>query len=423
MDAQSDTAAKRTALTALVVENAELERLEALLGQFNIFAAIGVERQELRHSAFMSFLLDPMQPHGLGDAFAKRLLQRVLTSSPSRVDLTPIHLDLWSLGSMTVAREWRNIDLLLTDAPNQIAVVIENKIDSGEHSGQLRRYRTIVSEHFAGWKHLFVFLTPAGDAPSDDAYLSLDYGTVSDLVESLAERRRSSLEPTVHAIMTHYARMLRRYVVTDSEIAELCLGIYQKHRQALDLIIKHIPSAQTEMASVLVELIDAVDGLTVTQSTKGSVSFILTDWDTTATHAGEGPTTSWHQLFFEWKNRLESLDLALVVGPGSASTRDALIGAAHRAGSPFSVGANPGKVWTQIFKEGVLKPADFASKDPAERIELVRQFWVRFVEDSLQLIRDALEPDVFKLQQSPTNPPEGAGSAPGNPVLNPGGTS
>ena len=62
------------ALEALVVDNPDLERLEALLDQFNIFEAIGAVRQEVRHSDFLAFLLNPQQNHGLGDTFLKRLL-------------------------------------------------------------------------------------------------------------------------------------------------------------------------------------------------------------------------------------------------------------------------------------------------------------------------------------------------------------
>ena len=43
--------ADRKALEAFVVDNQELERLEDLLIQFNIFEAIGAVWQELRHSA------------------------------------------------------------------------------------------------------------------------------------------------------------------------------------------------------------------------------------------------------------------------------------------------------------------------------------------------------------------------------------
>jgi hypothetical protein len=68
------------ALEALVVDNSDLERLETMLDQFNMFEAMGAVRREVRHSDFLAFLLDPRQSHGLGDAFVKRLLQRVFTS-------------------------------------------------------------------------------------------------------------------------------------------------------------------------------------------------------------------------------------------------------------------------------------------------------------------------------------------------------
>lgn len=42
-----------------MVGNSDLERLEGFLEQFNIFEAIGVVRQELRHSDFLAAPSDP----------------------------------------------------------------------------------------------------------------------------------------------------------------------------------------------------------------------------------------------------------------------------------------------------------------------------------------------------------------------------
>ena len=53
--------ANRKALEAFVVDNHELEQLEDLLIQFNIFEAVGAVWQELRHSDFLAFLPDPQQ--------------------------------------------------------------------------------------------------------------------------------------------------------------------------------------------------------------------------------------------------------------------------------------------------------------------------------------------------------------------------
>jgi hypothetical protein len=83
------------ALESFVVGNEDLERLEALLDSFNIFEATGFIRQELRHSDFLVYLLDPRANHGLGDAFVKRLLQKILTTTEdASVSVTPIELEL-----------------------------------------------------------------------------------------------------------------------------------------------------------------------------------------------------------------------------------------------------------------------------------------------------------------------------------------
>lgn len=68
-------------LEEFVVGNSDLEEIEGQLEKFNIFEAIGVVRQELRHSNFLAFLLDPNQNSGLGQAFLKRFVQTAISNS------------------------------------------------------------------------------------------------------------------------------------------------------------------------------------------------------------------------------------------------------------------------------------------------------------------------------------------------------
>ena len=84
-------------LQDLVVHNPELERLEGLLDRFNVFEALGAVRQEVRHSEFLAFLLNPRQNHGLGDQFVKRLLQESISQADYIQPITPIDLDVWDL--------------------------------------------------------------------------------------------------------------------------------------------------------------------------------------------------------------------------------------------------------------------------------------------------------------------------------------
>src|SRR5215212_7785715 len=87
--------AERKALEALVVDNPDLECLEGLVGRFNVFEAMGAVNQEVRHSDFLRFLLDPNASHGLGDLFARRFLQAALAAAGRDLlsaSLTPVEL-------------------------------------------------------------------------------------------------------------------------------------------------------------------------------------------------------------------------------------------------------------------------------------------------------------------------------------------
>src|SRR5574337_738498 len=102
---------EQAALEALIVNNRDLTELEDLIAEFNIFEALGIVRQELRHSDFLSFLLNPAERHGIGDYFLKSFLIRVLNDA----DSSPIEIDIIDLNDAVVERETQHIDILIYD--------------------------------------------------------------------------------------------------------------------------------------------------------------------------------------------------------------------------------------------------------------------------------------------------------------------
>ncbi len=229
------------ALTDFCVDNPELEQLEASLAEFNLFEAAGLTKHEIRHSRFLSFLLDPQGGHGLGDLFATRLLQAAVQGrSPDEFGLSALDLELMDLSDLQVSCESYNIDLLLLSARNRFAVVIENKIKSGEHSNQLERYRQAVEIMKPGWRILPLLLSPLGFEPSDPKYFPISYEMVSEILSTTLQNRRASLGPDVAIALHHYERLLRRNIVSDSKLTELCKQIVSKHRKALELLIEHM---------------------------------------------------------------------------------------------------------------------------------------------------------------------------------------
>ena len=120
-------------LQALENDRTELEDLERLIGEFNVFEAMRVTDQELSHSNFLAFLLDPQENHGLDDAFARLLLSKAMRNNLDKVSvLTLQELAAMSLREMNVYREAGRIDILLVDQANSLVIVIENKVHSGQ---------------------------------------------------------------------------------------------------------------------------------------------------------------------------------------------------------------------------------------------------------------------------------------------------
>jgi hypothetical protein len=376
----------RQALESFVVENADLETLEGLIAQFNIFEAVGAVRQELRHSDFLAFLLDPRQNHRLGDAFVRRLLQKILIAAKGlNPPLSLVHLDSWDLDHLAVRREWQNIDILLEDQVNRLVVVIENKIDSAEIPGQLEKYRRRVGAEYPTleWRHLLIYLTPAGEAPSVAEYLPADYGLVADAVEAVAESRRPTLDSGVHELMVHYARMLRRHIVTDSEIADLCRRIYHRHQRALDLIFEHRPDRLAEVQALLVDLVQFRDDLILDTASKQLVRFGHVAWE--GLPKAQGWTRSGRMVLFQFESYLDRLDLTLYVGPGPAEVRQRLIELATMHQPPYRVSKRIGvhQKFKLIFSRRILKPEDYQDAALADLEARIAAQWEEFVDREL----------------------------------------
>ncbi|NOZ28513.1 MAG: PD-(D/E)XK nuclease family protein [Chloroflexi bacterium] len=386
-------AKERALLEAFVVDNEDLERLETLLAEFNIFEALGAVRQELRHSDFLAFLLDPSQNHGLGDAFLKRFLKRVLI----RADHPPvsvIEIDVADMQDAIVLREWRNIDILVHDAENRLVCTIENKVDAKEQSGQLSRYREVITHEFPDRRALFIYLTPEGDEPSDEAYIPLSYGDIADLANTVRETHESTLGADVSTLMKHYTAMLRRHIVSNSEIAELCRRIYRRHKRALDLIFEYRPDLQWEIAEYLKGLVgehrDA--GLVLDHSTKSYVRFALVEWDDVPVlRSGQGWTSTGRTLLFEFRNSANHLTLNLVIGPGSDSIRQILHQTALRHSRIFrGVSKRLYPKWTTIYKIQFLRQKDYEESDFEVLTDKVKSGWSKFLANDLPAIRKTI---------------------------------
>jgi hypothetical protein len=122
------------ALQALQADASELERIETLLDRFNVFEAIGFVHQEVMHSYFLAFLLDPRQNHDLGDLFLKGFLESVKDSSNVMLPIDLYSRNVGVLKETKVHKEVHTddgrIDIQLHNHAGRWSVIIENKIST-----------------------------------------------------------------------------------------------------------------------------------------------------------------------------------------------------------------------------------------------------------------------------------------------------
>jgi hypothetical protein len=358
----------------------------------DIFEAIGAVRVEERHSDFLGYLLDPQQDHRLGDTFARKLLQRaVKLAGEIPVPVSQIDLDTWNLADLQVRRKWQGgvTDILLHSDANRLTVIIENKIDTTEHDNQLERSWTSATAHFPHDKTVGIYLTPEGEKASHPRFVSIDYGQIEAVTQELVETRGAWLGADLRVLMSHYAQMLRRHVVAESVIADLCRRIYHKHAQAIDLILEHRPDRQATLRKFLEELIKLQSELVFDQSSKELIKFALKDWDDALVlKAGQGWTPSGRMLLFEFQNRPESLKLKLIIGPGPRDTRERLLKIALDNRPPFKPQANYlNKFNNEIYSLDFLSAKAYSDTTDQELEAKIREHWTHFLERELPILR------------------------------------
>lgn len=361
-------------LQALILDT-DLERLKDALAEFNLFDVLGIARSELQHSAFLSWLLRPNGSHGLRNYFLRRFLSEATQTARSLgIDApTPFDVDGWALDDIRVVTERQlgtgrgRIDILVVGESDGFVCLIENKIDSGEHSGQLSRYLNTVEREYDGLTSLPVFLTPEGVAPEKEAdaerYVPLGYKSVAELIERVLETRESTISASVYTFLAQYKRTLGRHIVsTPDNIDELAYRIYANNRAAIDRIIraKDLPGSLDMDGAISAVAQFAPDLQPETHTPKNIRRFFAPCLDSIDDLCrGEQWTPSGRMVLFEVghdpKRRI--VNLAMVVGPGPEETRRRLLTRARNTRAPFrrfQLSPAVKAKWVHVYRKGIL---------------------------------------------------------------------
>lgn len=223
----------KDSLERLLLDIEILEGVKKYTDEVNIFEVLKISNAELKHSIMLAYLLTPSQSHGLGVKPLEMFFRQLsINSKIDKINLfNLLDINYWDFD---IIREYKNIDILIKSDENKIVLCIENKVKTGEHDNQLNRYKKIIEEEYRGYKKIFLYLTPNGEESSDtENWINVSYEEILDIIDTLEIEK---INDRVRILIEDYKELIRRKIVNDDELKEICNKIYKKHRRAFDLI-------------------------------------------------------------------------------------------------------------------------------------------------------------------------------------------
>jgi hypothetical protein len=131
---------------------------ESSINSFNIFSILRKSNDEVNlHSRFIYELLNPNGSHKQGKIFLELFLKEI------NIQLSSFELNIF--------KERFNIDILIQS--KQQAIIIENKIDTTDHSEQLSSYLETTLNHGYKDENIYLlYLTLFGEEPNEESIRS-----------------------------------------------------------------------------------------------------------------------------------------------------------------------------------------------------------------------------------------------------------
>ncbi len=239
----------------------------------NIFDAVGMRTQEVKHSAFLAWLLDAHRPHGLKADFLKHFIRELIVhrapdSLPETYQTNKTILaergiatiedvadflkadDLTVVTEKVVHNKESRIDIFVESQSAKTVLVIENKVFTTTHNNQLARYEEELSDR-ADWRKIFVYLTPLGDAPYDfekyeDHWCVCSYSTILRIAREIAkELPKNKQASKLKYLLEDYIDMVDTNILKgNKELRALCKRIRKEYADAIELLLAYTDNAE-----------------------------------------------------------------------------------------------------------------------------------------------------------------------------------
>jgi len=229
-----------------LITDEDFDKLKDYFKDINIFKVTGIELNEIRHSNTIAWLLDPFENHNLGALFFQKFMSQLFEKDPDYFNdknINILQLLINDIDDVEVFREKKDIDILIVSRKLNFVFCIENKINAGIGDQQLNKYYKYINEYYSSLNKIFLLLSPSGNEVSADKsenhddWISASYEDIVKILRSILEL---DIEQKVKYIIDDYIKLLEKEnIVENIKLDEILSSLYAKHKDAIDLLLKH----------------------------------------------------------------------------------------------------------------------------------------------------------------------------------------
>ena len=276
-----------------------------------------------------------------------------------------------------------------------LAVIIENKIDSDEHSDQLCLYDRVLTGR--GWTTSGVYLTRHGLIPSHSKYVPIGYAVVYAVIDEILIDQ--AVADDVRTLLTHYADMVRRHIVNELDIDAACQRIYRQHKQAIKLVRERVSARQKDIGATLERRVQRMVGqrnIDIWEpNDRKIIRFVLPEWRSEPLLN----TEKWSPILKSILEFAVAVDpqhvyVNLQIGPGDKSTRQSLFDLARdkqKTEGVFTVDGTVLSKYHELYHRDLLLPKRYEELSTDALVQEAQSQWASFVEQDLPRIKDAIQ--------------------------------
>jgi hypothetical protein len=230
--------------TNTLLANSKFIELNALLNRFNIFEATDMGRREVKHTKFLSYLLNPNESHGLGDEFLCAFLSKLPLVSLANFEIMSLHTELAEVKSEWFAENSGQVDLIIkipiinssNTGVKYLILALENKINATQGANQLINYSRALCAAFEREKFSLVkyLLTNQDEESLDPSWNEILYkDTVIPAIKQIQQSKTEKFSAYIKYILNDYLHLMDVDEESDLRIDDLSREIVRDANQEI----------------------------------------------------------------------------------------------------------------------------------------------------------------------------------------------